>query len=126
MKRFIFAVIALFFSSFSFANDRGLDDRINEAFTPIADWWGAVVLHNFPGTSIPTIIFLLVGGALFFTIYFGFINLRRFPLAINVVRGKFDHVDHHEVDQKAVVNVVDGDAVDTIKDESKIIILTKK
>ena len=119
MKRFIFAVIALFFSSFSFANDRGLDDRINEAFTPIADWWGAVVLHNFPGTSIPTIIFLLVGGALFFTIYFGFINLRRFPLAINVVRGKFDHVDHHEVDQKAVVNVVDGDAVDTIKDESK-------
>ena len=119
MKRFIFTAIALFFSSFSFAQERGLDDRINEAFTPIADWWGAVVLHNFPGTSIPTIIFLLVGGALFFTIYFGFINLRRFPLAINVVRGKFDHVDHHEVDKKAAVNVVDGDAVDTIKDESK-------
>ena len=119
MKRFIFTAIALFFSSFSFAQDRGLDDRINEAFTPIADWWGAVVLHNFPGTSIPTIIFLLVGGAMFFTIYFGFINLRRFPLAINVVRGKFDHVDHHDVNQKAKVNVVDGDVVDTIKDESK-------
>ncbi len=119
MKRFIFTAIALFFSSFSFAQDRGLDDRINEAFTPIADWWGAVVLHNFPGTSIPTIIFLLVGGAMFFTIYFGFINLRRFPLAINVVRGKFDHVDHHDVNQKAKINVVDGDDVDTIKDESK-------
>ena len=119
MKRFIFTAIALFFSSFSFAQDRGLDDRINEAFTPIADWWGAVVLHNFPGTSIPTIIFLLVGGAMFFTIYFGFINLRRFLLAINVVRGKFDHVDHHDVNQKAKVNVVDGDVVDTIKDESK-------
>lgn len=119
MKRFIFTAIALFFSSFSFAQDRGLDDRINEAFTPIADWWGAVVLHNFPGTSIPTIIFLLVGGAMFFTIYFGFINLRRFPLAINVVRGKFDHVDHHDVNQKAKVNVVDSDVVDTIKDESK-------
>tara|TARA_B100002019_G_scaffold21392_1_gene16238 strand:+ start:893 stop:2482 length:1590 start_codon:yes stop_codon:yes gene_type:complete len=119
MKRFIFTAIALFFSSFSFAQDRGLDDRINEAFTPIADWWGAVVLHNFPGTSIPTIIFLLVGGAMFFTIYFGFINLRRFPLAINVVRGKFDHVDHHDVNQKAKVNVVDGDVLDTIKDESK-------
>ena len=119
MKRFIFTAIALFFSSFSFAQDRGLDDRINEAFTPIADWWGAVVLHNFPGTSIPTIIFLLVGGAMFFTIYFGFINLRRFPLAINVVRGKFDHVDHHDLNQKAKDNVVDGDVVDTIKDESK-------
>ncbi|MGB1992533.1 MAG: alanine/glycine:cation symporter family protein [Flavobacteriaceae bacterium] len=119
MKRIISTLIFLFISSFSFAQDAGLDDRINEAFTPIADWWGAVVLHNFPGTSIPTIIFLLVGGALFFTIYFGFINVRRFPLAINVVRGKFDHVDHHEVDKKAVVNVVDGDAVDTIKDESQ-------
>ena len=56
---------------------------------------------------------------MFFTIYFGFINLRRFPLAINVVRGKFDNVDHHDVNQKAKVNVVDGDVVDTIKDESK-------
>ena len=119
MRQFIFTTTALFLSSFSFAQNRGLDDRINEAFTPIAEWWGAVVLHNFPGTSIPTIIFLLVGGALFFTIYFGFINMRRFPLAINVVRGKFDHVDHHQVDQKAAVNVVDSDAVDTIKDESK-------
>jgi len=119
MKRIISTLIFLFISSFSFAQDAGLDDRINEAFTPIADWWGAIVLHNFPGTSIPTIIFLLVGGALFFTIYFGFINIRRFPLAINVVRGKFDHVDHHEVDKKAAVNVVDGDAVDTIKDESQ-------
>ncbi|MEC8090474.1 MAG: alanine/glycine:cation symporter family protein [Bacteroidota bacterium] len=119
MKRIILTLIFLFVSSFSFAQDAGLDDRINEAFTPVADWWGAVVLHNFPGTSIPTIIFLLVGGALFFTIYFGFINVRRFPLAINVVRGKFDHVDHHEVDKKVGVNVVDGDAVDTIKDESQ-------
>ena len=119
MKRIISTLIFLFVSSFSFAQDAGLDDRINEAFTPIADWWGAVVLHNFPGTSIPTIIFLLVGGALFFTIYFGFINIRRFPLAINVVRGKFDHVDHHEVDKKAAVNVVDGDAVDIIKDKSQ-------
>ena len=119
MKRIFSTLIFLFVSSFSFAQDTGLDDRINQAFTPIADWWGAVVLHNFPGTSIPTIILLLVGGALFFTIYFGFINVRRFPLAINVVRGKFDHVDHHEVDKKAAVNVVDGDAVDTIKDESQ-------
>jgi len=119
MKRFTFTTIALFFSTFSFAQDLGLDDRINQAFTPIADWWGAVILHNFPGTSIPTIILLLVGGALFFTIYFGFINLRRFPLAIGVVRGKFDHVDHHHVDEKAAVNVVEGDAVDTIKDESQ-------
>ena len=43
------------------AQQQGLDERINEAFTPIANWWGGLVLHHFPGTSIPTIIILLVG-----------------------------------------------------------------
>jgi len=86
----------ILFSAPIFAQDIGLDQRINEAFTPIADWWGAVVLHNFPGTEIPTIIFLLVGGALFFTVYFGFINVRRFPTAINTVRGKYDDLDNEE------------------------------
>ena len=119
MNRIISSLIFLLVSSFSFAQDAGIDDRINEAFTPIANWWGAFVLHNFPGTSIPTIIILLVGGALFFTIYFGFINIRRFPLSINVVRGKFDYVDNHEVDTKAVVNLDDGDAVDTNKNENQ-------
>jgi len=42
----------------------------------------------------------LVGSALFFTIYFGFINVRRFPLAINVVRGKYDDMDHHSASKK--------------------------
>ena len=58
-------------SQFIHSQERGLDERINEAFTPIANWWEGLILHNFPGTEIPTIIFLLVGGALFFTIYFG-------------------------------------------------------
>ena len=119
MKNIISTILFLCLPIFSFANDKGLDDRINEAFTPIADWWGGVVLHNFPGTSVPTIIFLLVGGALFFTIYFGFINIRRFPLAINVVRGKFDHLDHQAGAHTAAVHSDEGDLVDTIKDEGK-------
>jgi AGCS family alanine or glycine:cation symporter len=119
MKRFILSTLFMLMSATTFAQDKGLDDRINEAFTPIADWWGGVVLHNFPGTSVPTIILLLVGGALFFTLYFGFINIRRFPLAIGVVRGKYDEIDHHEVVEKPAVSVVDGDLPDTIKDESK-------
>ena len=78
---------------------KGLDDRINEAFKPIANWFESVILHDFPiteslfGTGIPTIIILLVGGALFFTIYFGFVNIRHFSTAINTVRGKFDSLD---------------------------------
>ena len=94
----LLSVLFILFSAPLFAQEQGLDDKINEAFTPIANWWGAVVLHNFPGTEIPTIIFLLVGGALFFTIYFGFINVKRFPTAINTVRGKYDEIDDHSSD----------------------------
>ena len=94
----LLSVLFILLSAPLFAQEQGLDDKINEAFTPIANWWGAVVLHNFPGTEIPTIIFLLVGGALFFTIYFGFINVKRFPTAINTVRGKYDEVDDHSSD----------------------------
>ena len=31
----------ILFSAPLFAQDQGLDERINEAFTPIANWWGA-------------------------------------------------------------------------------------
>ena len=121
MKQLLNALFILFSPVFLIAQEtqKGLDDKINEAFTPIADWWGGVVLHNFPGTEIPTIIFLLVGGALFFTIYFGFINVVKFPLSISVVRGKYDDLEGHGVVENAAINVVDGDIPDTIKDESK-------
>ena len=99
-----------------FSQEKGLDERINEAFTPVADWWGAVILHNFPGTEIPTIIFLLVGGAAFFTLYFGFVNIRQFPTAINTVRGRYDALDHLSAGSDLAV---DGDIKDTIKDEAE-------
>lgn len=99
--------------------ERGIDERINDAFAPIAEWWGGIVLHHFPGTEIPTIIILLVSGAAFFTLYFGFINIRKFPLAINVVRGKYDDVDGHGVEEQANVNITDGDIARTIRDEGE-------
>ena len=97
--------------------EKGLDERINEAFKPVSDFFSEVVFFQVGGN--PFVIYLLVGSALFFTIYFGFINVRRFPLAINVVRGKYDDIDHHSASKKAAVNIADGDIVDTLKDESE-------
>jgi AGCS family alanine or glycine:cation symporter len=71
----------------------GIDERINEAFQPIASFWDGLILHEFFGTGIPTIIFLLVGGATFFTFYFGFINIRRFGLSIKTVMGRHDDLE---------------------------------
>ncbi len=99
---------------------KGLDEKINDWFLPIADWWVGVVLYDIPlteTTSIPIVVLLLVGGALFFTIYFSFVNVRRFPMAIQVVRGKYDHLDKHTAEESAIV--FEGDVKGTIKDESQ-------
>ena len=105
MKIKISFFFLLLFVNKIFSQQKGLDEKINEAFTPVANWWGNLILHTFPGSKfifgseIPTIIILLVGGALFFTIFFGFINLRYFPISINTVMGKYDFIDkkslHH-------------------------------
>ena len=43
--------------------------------------------------SIPLILAVLVLGGIIFTLLFGFVNIRLFPHAIAVIRGKFDHPD---------------------------------
>lgn len=101
---------------------KGLDQRINESFQPITDAWSGIVFYtvNLAGVQVPIVVILLVCGALFFTLYFGFVNIRRFGLAIEVVRGKHDDIEKDTPDVKAKnLNVVEGDIVDTIKDESK-------
>ena len=98
----------------------GIDQQIDNAFKPIADAWDALIFT--PVFGVPFVLILLVFGAAFFTLAFGFVNIRRFPLAINVVRGKYDEIEQG-IDGKSdvhsdTVNVVDGDLPDTIRDES--------
>lgn len=92
----------LFFTSIipflSIAQEKGLDQRIDEAFKPISDFFSEIVFFQVGG--YPFVIFLLVGSALFFTIYFGFPNIRYFWTSINVVRGKYDDVDKNNSDSK--------------------------
>ncbi|HPG10620.1 MAG TPA: alanine/glycine:cation symporter family protein [Chitinophagaceae bacterium] len=124
MMRKITTLILFFLPLSLFAQEtesKGLDQRINEWFQPITDWWSSIVFYtvNIGGQQVPLIVILLVSGALFFTLYFSFVNIRRFGLAVQVVRGKHDDLekDAPDVDPRNV-NVVEGDIVDTIKDES--------
>ncbi|RMG85574.1 MAG: alanine:cation symporter family protein [Bacteroidetes bacterium] len=125
MKKTFFTIFAgLLLPVLSFAQEaKGWDERINEQFSPIADAWESFVFTpiRFSDTlSIPLVVLLLVGGAAFFTIVFQFVNVRKFGLAINVVRGHYDAVEggSKPVDTDTV-NVVDGDIVDTIKVEGQ-------
>lgn len=78
------------------AAEVGFDQKIDELFKPIADWWGSIVFFLVPipySDPLPFVLVLLVCGAAFFTLAFGFINVRLFPLAIQVVSGKYDAID---------------------------------
>ncbi len=39
---------------------------------------------------LPLVVLVLIGGAIFFTLYFGFINITKFGLAISILRAKYN------------------------------------
>jgi len=69
----------------------GIDETINSMTAPIAVWVGNVVFFKIPvfGANLPLVVLWLVAGAVFFTFYMGFINLRGFRHAIELVRGDY-------------------------------------
>ncbi|MEU9700612.1 alanine/glycine:cation symporter family protein [Streptomyces sp. NPDC047981] len=71
---------------------QSVDKAVSGFFEPIATWLGEVVFYSVPvgGTELPLIVAWLVVAGLVFTGWFGFVQLRKFKLAVNVVRGKYD------------------------------------
>ncbi|MDB9778698.1 alanine:cation symporter family protein [Flavobacteriaceae bacterium] len=92
-SKFLFLLLSVLSIPSLFAQEKGLDQQIDEAFKPFSDTISNIVFFQILG--VPFVLILLVGSALFFTIYFGFVNIRRFPTAINVVRGKYDELDEN-------------------------------
>lgn len=123
MKKYLFGLIATIIPVLSFAAEKGIDQKIDEAFGAGTGWFVQGIFAEIPvmeGVSIPWVLIVLVVGALFFTIYFRVINITGFKTAINIVRGKYDEIesggdDHVEVSD--TVHTVDGDNPDTIRVE---------
>ena len=122
MKKRLLSLLLLIVPLIAFAQDKGLDERINDWFMPIASGWEEFVLYpiSIANNDVPIVVILLVLGATFFTFYFKFPSITKFPLAINTVRGKkYDDIEEHSISEEAAVNIVDGDVVDTIRDENE-------
>jgi AGCS family alanine or glycine:cation symporter len=119
MKKYLLSLFTFIIPIVTFAQEateKGIDQRIDEAFKPFSDLISNIIFFEvFEGA--PFVIILLVGSALFFSIYFGFPNFRYFLTSINIVRGKYDDIDHHESGSPELA--IDGDIKGTIEDESK-------
>jgi len=103
MKKFLYTSVLLFGSlNLSAQNSpNSFTEKVNSFFEPIVYYLDKILFWD-PfqaigidlGIKIPIIIIWLIFGAIFFTIYFRFINLRGFKHAIDLVRGIYDKDGH--------------------------------
>lgn len=73
-----------------------MSDKINDAMTPVVNAMAEVIFFKpfgFIGIDIPLVVIWLIFGAIFFTLKMGFINIRGFRHAIQLVRGDYDNPD---------------------------------
>jgi len=68
---------------------RTIDQAVNETFAAITGPFVNFIFSPFPGTSFPWIVMWLVVAASFFTVYFGFIQVRGFRHSIELVKGDY-------------------------------------
>jgi len=95
----------------------GIDKQIDRAFGNATGWFVNFIFYQIPFTDtikIYWVLFPLILGATYFTFYFNFINFRGFFTSINIVRGKYDDIDHHESMDAAGDSTPGGDAIETI------------
>ncbi|WP_298948435.1 sodium:alanine symporter family protein [uncultured Polaribacter sp.] len=137
MKKKLLSLMLLVFPMISFA--QSTTDSIDATFKNYTGWFVDAIFYEIPFSDtfqIPWVLIVLIGGALFFTIYFKFINFTGFLTAIQVVRGKYEDIEKHGVDnlygENAQQKIVDeennekaygdqtpgGDLIETIRDES--------
>lgn len=125
-QRLYFLLVALLSPILAFCQDpaasKGIDQQIDEAFQPISKAIVETVFYAIPlgdNVGIPIVLIVLILGALFFTVYFSFPNIKHLPLAIRTVRGDYYAPNSEKITPNDNVreDIVD-DMPDTIRDES--------
>lgn len=117
MKTYIQTTIAMILPLISFGQDKGIDQIIDEKFGNATGWFVDFIFYKIPfseNIQIFWVLFPLILGATYFTIYFKFINFTGFLISINIVRGKYDNLDNPEVtpiqgDLNPLINNINSD-----------------
>ena len=74
----------------------GIDSSINSVVEPFAIFLSNFIFFEVSilGATVPLIVLWLICGAIFFTIYLNFLNLRGFKHAFQLLRGDYSHPDN--------------------------------
>lgn len=90
----------------------GIDEKIDRYISPVSDFIAKIIFFSITinETKVPLIVIWLLLGAIIFTIYFKFINIRGFQHAIDIVKGDYKDPGHEgEVSHfQALVTALSG------------------
>lgn len=123
MLKKILPLLLIFSPFINFAQEKGLDQQIDQAFGNATGWFVNFIFYQIPFSDdikIYWVLFPLILGASYFTVYFKFINFRGFFTSIKIVSGKYDDLEgrqDHNVQVSDSVFTDDGDNPDTIRVE---------
>ncbi|GGW71398.1 AGCS family alanine or glycine:cation symporter [Winogradskyella epiphytica] len=122
MKKFLLSIFAISLPLLNFAQQT-TSEKIDTIFKDYTGWFVEAIFYEIPFSEtyqIPWVLIVLIGGALFFTIYFKFINVTGFRMAIRVVRGQYEDIEKHGADKLYGDNTRDEgeDIIKTIRDDS--------
>lgn len=101
MKKFLLTLFTLIIPIFTFAQTPSVSDRIDSVFQNYTSWFVELIFYEIPfagNFGIPWVLIVLIGGALYFTLYFRLINITGFFTALRVVRGKYEDIEKHGAD----------------------------
>ena len=95
MKRLTLFIISML-SFNAYAQPLGFDAMVNSAVQPLTDLVSRFIFFeiNLFGTDLPLIVLWLIFAAVFFTVYFRFINLRGISHSIRLIRGDYSSGNH--------------------------------
>ncbi|WP_339884487.1 alanine/glycine:cation symporter family protein [Polaribacter vadi] len=97
-------------------------DKIDVVFKDYTGWFVDAIFYEIPFSEtfqIPWVLIVLVGGALYFTLYFKFINITGFVTAFQVVKGKYEDIEKHGVDKLYGDEAQVEDVLGSINDDNE-------
>ena len=123
MKKFLLSLITFIIPFFTFAQELSTSERIDLNFKKYTGWFVDGIFYEIPffeSFQIPWVLIVLIGGALYFTIYFKLINVTGFYTAVKVVMGKYEDIEKHGVDTLYgdVTPNEQENLIETIRDDS--------
>lgn len=99
MKKYLLSLFLLLTPFLTFAQDASDSGaNLDAIFKKYTSWFVDLVFLEIPFSDsfqIPWVLIVLIGGAIYFTIYFRLINFRHFRTAIKVVSGKYEDIEKH-------------------------------